>query len=90
MSADASELSNLRRENNESQVLLQLDRDLISEYDALVRESDSQISEKEQMLLQVARALQSVQEEKQRQEEELRHCKKRVGVSLVCDVAATL
>lgn len=90
MFTDASELSSLRRENDESRILLQLDKDLISEYDALIRESDSQISEKEQLLLQVARTLQSVQEEKQRQEEELRHCKKRVWMSLFCDVAAAL
>lgn len=75
---DASELSSLRRENDESRILLQLDKDLISEYDALIQESDSQLSEKEQLLLRVTRMLQSVQEEKQRQEEELRHCKKRL------------
>ena len=79
MFTDASELSSLRRENDESRILLQLDKDLISEYDALIQESDSQLSEKEQLLLRVTRMLQSIQEEKQRQEEELRHCKKRVG-----------
>ena len=79
---DAAELSSLRQENDASRELLQLDRDLFAEYDALVSESDSQLTANEKMIHELALELQRTQEERQVQEEELKSCKRRVGCEL--------
>ena len=79
MFADSAELSALRQENESNRALLQLDRDLFAEYDALVDESGSQLSAREHALRALAQALQRAQAERQSLEAELQSCQRRVG-----------
>lgn len=76
---DSAELSSLRQENDANRTLLQLDRDLLEEYDALVTESDSQLTANEKTIQDLALALRRAQEERQVLEDELQTCRRRVG-----------
>lgn len=76
---DSAELSSLRQENDANRELLQLDRDLFDEYDALVTESDSQLTANEKTIHDLALALRRAQEERQVLEDELQTCRRRVG-----------
>ena len=58
--------------------MLQLDEAIINEYSAVIEENKATIEEKEKLLKMVASALQSVTEEKDKQEQELKSCNERV------------